>query len=281
MTIIEQFQNSKTGDLSICEDSIFVSENFVAVIDGATSKSAKLWGGKTSGKVAAELLAKEMEKLAANISAQAAMVQLNDAIARWYTDEGVFDLMRENPVERATASIVIFSKATREIWLLSDCQARVDDEWITNGKAIDTLMENLRAFFLEIELRKGKTIQELLEHDTGRDVVVPLIAEQTLLQNIADGEHSGAEFAYDVLDGFFTNTKSVKVVKVARAAREIVLASDGYPFLEGTLAQSETALEKLLKEDPLCFRKFRSTKGLKKGNISFDDRSCVRIDVSK
>ena len=59
----------------------------------------------------------------------------------------------------------------------------------------------------------------------------------------------------------------------------IVLASDGYPVLKGTLAESERELSEILKNDPLCYKVYCSTKGLKKGNVSFDDRSYIRFSL--
>ncbi len=60
---------------------------------------------------------------------------------------------------------------------------------------------------------------------------------------------------------------------------QIVLASDGYPALKETLAESEAALRELIKNDPLCFRENMGTKGLVKGNDSFDDRTYIRFDT--
>jgi hypothetical protein len=274
--IIEQYRNSKNGDLSNCEDIIFTNSNFVAVIDGATSKSEKRWDGKTSGQMSALLIEAELEKLSPDITAAEAMKQLNNAIFKWYESEGNVEQMRSQAVERATSSIVMCSVYRKQVWLLGDSQFMIDENAFTNPKPVDILFENLRAFYLEIEVRNGKTVEELLEHDTGRELIQPLIAKQTQLQNVS----STAEFAYDVLDGFFENEHSIKVYDLPANAREIILASDGYPYLRSTLTESEQELQTLLQQDPLCYQKFRSTKGLKKGNISFDDRSYIRFSVN-
>ena len=60
---------------------------------------------------------------------------------------------------------------------------------------------------------------------------------------------------------------------------QVVLASDGYPVLKDTLAESEKSLDELLQKDPQCLRENRGTKGLVKGNQSFDDRTYVRFAV--
>lgn len=53
----------------------------------------------------------------------------------------------------------------------------------------------------------------------------------------------------------------------------------GYPVLQRTLADSEAKLEEVLEQDPLCFRMYKTTKGLVEGNVSFDDRSYLRFRV--
>ena len=54
---------------------------------------------------------------------------------------------------------------------------------------------------------------------------------------------------------------------------ELILATDGYPILKSTLKESEDALIDVLKEDRLCFRKYKSTKGVSTDANSFDDRT--------
>jgi len=56
----------------------------------------------------------------------------------------------------------------------------------------------------------------------------------------------------------------------------LILASDGYPKLFSTLHESENYLRFILKEDPLCYKLYKSTKGLKKGAVSFDDRAFIK-----
>ena len=58
-----------------------------------------------------------------------------------------------------------------------------------------------------------------------------------------------------------------------------MLASDGYPDLKETLAASEERLQEILDDDPLLFRKYKATKGMHEGNVSFDDRAYVKLKV--
>lgn len=61
---------------------------------------------------------------------------------------------------------------------------------------------------------------------------------------------------------------------------DIVLASDGYPFLEPTLDQSERALAELKASDPHLISRFPTTKGFEPGLDSFDDRAYLRFAVA-
>jgi len=66
-------------------------------------------------------------------------------------------------------------------------------------------------------------------------------------------------------------------IKIADTVKQIVISSDGYPFLKPTLQESEKMLATLIKEDPLLYKKFKSTKGIVKTNYSYDDRTYVRF----
>jgi len=83
---------------------------------------------------------------------------------------------------------------------------------------------------------------------------------------------------FAVIDGTAVLMSGVKIIKTSEA-KEIILASDGYPFLKPTLAESEEALRQLLERDPLLIRDFKATKAWMEGRESFDDRTYVRVGV--
>ena len=66
-------------------------------------------------------------------------------------------------------------------------------------------------------------------------------------------------------------------MKPVSSLSEVVLASDGYPFLKPTLAASEAALVEQIANDPQNIRSFIATKGIVEGNKSFDDRTYIRF----
>lgn len=275
MKIIEQFVQSKTSSTEDCEDGIFVGEHYVAVVDGASARGQTAWTGKRSGRIAMELITAAMEKLGADLDAGRGVSVLNEALATWYRTQGLYEQMQQNPLERCSANAVFYSRSRSQIWFLGDCQAMIDGKLIDHTKLVDIVTTNARALFLELALREGKTVADLQEHDTGREFIEPLLNKQSLLQNV----ESDSEFAFVELDGFFTNLNAIKILEVPTGAKEIVLASDGYPELASTLAESERLLQEVLSEDPLMFRRYKATRGLQKGRVSYDDRAYVRIQV--
>ena len=130
----------------------------------------------------------------------------------------------------------------------------------------------IRCLYNQAELILGGSEDDFARHDPGRACILPLLRRQFLLAN------QDRPYGYDVLDGFAIHSHHVSVYPVPPQT-QVVLASDGYPVLKDTLAESEKSLDELLQKDPQCLRENRGTKGLVKGNQSFDDRTYVRFAV--
>ena len=273
MEVIEQYLNSKTGDLAACEDAIFLNDHFAAVIDGVTTKSERRWDGKTSGQVAARLVVGVLPRLDPAVTAPEAFATINQAFRDLYAKVGLTTEVERNPVERCAACVLMYSRHHHQIWSVGDSQALVDGQLFCRSKASDELLANVRAFYLETELLLGKTVEALQEHDTGREFITPLIKRDRLFQN--NPGHPG--FSSWVMDGFLDPSQAVEVIEVPENAEYLVLASDGYPEVFPTLDRTEKRLAEILERDPLLFREYKSTKGLQKGQVSFDDRSYLRI----
>ena len=275
MKVIEQFIKSKTQSESECEDSLFVSEHFAAVIDGVTTKSDLKYTNETSGKACTQLIKKALENLPERSSAHQAVECLTAVVFSMYSNLGIEEQVLNFPAQRASACIVIYSNFKNEIWLVGDCQCRVDGTCYSNAKPIDTLLSEIRSLFIQTELKAGKTTETLQVNDSGREFISPLLERQSLFQNSLEKN----EYTYGVIDGFKVPEREIKVIKLSHPT-SVILASDGYPLLFDTLAESENYLKKMLINDPLCIREFKSTKGLKPGNVSFDDRAFLSIQPS-
>lgn len=276
--IIEQSIISKHTGSSLCEDGLFVNENFIAVIDGVTGKGVLTWPGglepgsesMTSGRYAKEVLVKALSSMAPDIDGAGAMDYLNEALARACRTRR--DILKETPEERLQAVIILYSHRRREVWAFGDCQCIINGIPHHHGKAIDSLLSEVRSLYIQTELLSGRSETSLSCHDTGREYILPLLSRQLLFAN------EDSAYGYDVLNGFSIQPDHVIIYPVPPCSR-LVLASDGYPVLKETLAESEAVLRELMEKDPLCFRENKGTKGLVKGNDSFDDRTYIRFDT--
>ncbi|MEM1484933.1 hypothetical protein V6615_08635 [Oscillospiraceae bacterium PP1C4] len=273
MKIIEQFIQGKANDQDLCEDMIIVNDHFVCVCDGVTSKSDVTWDGKSSGVMATILIRQAVCAFPEEITCEQAISHILQQFQDFYRESGRLEHMKMNPLDRCQACAIIYSRFHNELWMVGDCQAMVNGAQIDTGKALDDIYANTRALYLECEIAAGKTVEQLLEQDTSRDFILPLIKKCVVFAN----SELDSALCYGVIDGFPIPEKLIRTVRLLPDAGEIVLASDGYPVLYPTLAQSEAYLQYLLEIDPLCFRIYKSAKGINKGNFSFDDRSYVRI----
>lgn len=264
MKILESFVKGKHDDPARCEDGIFVNEKVIAVIDGVTSKSSRKYEGKSSGRKAMEIVKETLSGLP-EISDPETFLNLLarsiDTFARQNDCQG-------NEIPRAC--IIAYLIHARLVVSYGDCQCRLNGKTYRLHKQIDQMNETLRAYVIETALRQGQNVKDLLADDPGRNAVQPFLKSQYLFENQA------GPFGYAVLNGSPVNPSMMQIMQVP-AGQQVILASDGYPELKDTLDQSEKALAELLAEDPLCFRMNRQTKGMSKGQISYDDRSYIRF----
>ncbi len=276
--IIEQSIIPKHIGSSRCEDGLFVNENFIAVIDGVTSKGTLAWSvpledcpeSMTSGCYAKEVLLNALSTMTPDIDGAGAMDYLNDSLARACRSRRSY--LEERPEERLQAVLILYSISRREVWAFGDCQCLIDGVHHQQVKAIDSLLSQVRSLYIQTELLSGRTEASLSVHDTGREYILPLLRRQLLFAN------EDSKYGYDVLNGFPIRSDHVFIHNIPPHSK-LVLASDGYPVLKETLAESEAALKELIQKDPLCFRENKGTKGLVKGNDSFDDRTYIRFDT--
>ncbi len=263
MEILEQFIKGKKNNQALCEDMLFINEYFVAVVDGVTAKSERLFDGKSPGKAAAEAVCDVLKGLPYDVDVSEATALFTESIAALYDGESDGS---------AAAGVIVFSRIKNEIWSIGDCQCIINGRFFSHEKAVDRVLSNMRALVLEAELKNGTTVEELLQKDAGREFILPMLKQQHIFAN-TDGE-----FSYGVLNGLPVPDEKKIIYKVCKGD-EIVLASDGYPKLFETLSKSEEYLAKELEENPLCIGDYCSTKGIQEGCDSFDDRTYIRFKV--
>ena len=259
---------------SLCEDGIAVGADFAAVVDGSTSKGSLRVGGKTSGRLAMEILTDAVANdLAPTDDMRQAADKLTARVRRFYEANGLCDEALRHPENRLTASLVVYSARRHEVWFMGDCQCRFGGTTYTHPKPTDSLLSAMRCSILRHLVSKGHSIAALQARDLGREWIWPFLKDQCAFQNATDA----GPFGYAVIDGFPPRTDLMRRLPLPESLSELVLASDGYPVVCDTLEASERELSRLLAEDPLCMGEHPSTKGLKPGNTSFDDRTYLRL----
>ena len=272
-----------------CEDGMVVTDDFIAVIDGSTSKTPKhLNPDMKNGRYAMMLIS---EYIREELKADASVDEFCQGVTAYiynkvYEKLGVEERLKEHPEERLTASAILYSRIRNEVWMVGDCQAIIAGKLYENGKPYEE----------KIARKRVELIEQGLSPAEARKQIEPLLIEAML---------SGQNQTYTVIDGFPIYREGVKVVSVSdsssvqnsvpasdsvpcsdsasasdtipSSSSEIVLASDGYPFLEPTLAASEAALAEQIANDPQNIHSFIATKGIVEGNKSFDDRTYIRF----
>ena len=288
MKIIESSIIGKKSQ-EVCEDGMVITDDFIAVIDGSTSKTPKhLNPDMKNGRYAMMLIS---EYIREELKADASVDDFCQGVTAYiyhkvYEKLGVEERLKEHPEERLTASAILYSRTRNEVWMVGDCQAIIDGKLYENGKPYEQ----------EIARKRVELIEQGLSPAEARKQIEPLLIEAML---------SGQNQTYTVIDGFPIYQEGVKVVSVSDScsvqdsvsasdsvpcsdsvsasgtisvsSSEIVLASDGYPFLEPTLAASEAALAEQIANDPQNIHSFIATKGIVEGNKSFDDRTYIRF----
>lgn len=273
--IEEQMLVAKTGKPEDNEDSIHSSPTLVAIIDGATSKTARRWDGKTGGQTCAQLINQTLSNLSPTFTAREAIDSITARIQAFYQEREMREQVQVDPSQRASAALIVANLHRRELWLVGDCQCLLDQRLIQNPKRVDTVTAEARAMFLEAELQKGLSLEALRHHDTGRAFILPLLQQQQHFQN----NLKAGPYWFPAIDGFPVPDEGILVEPIPEGTQTIILASDGYPFLKESLGASEQALQDILMHDPLLFRLHKATKGMQEGYCSYDDRSYVKLKL--
>ena len=224
----------------------------------------------SNGRYAMQLVSRYIRRMPADISCQQFCKGVTRTIARHYWLRFPKQRMAEHPEERLTASAVIYSRRRHEVWLVGDCHCLIGHQYYDNPKPYEQQLAEMRAQKVRELLDAGVPQHNLLQaHDPARDVMIPTMLEVMKNQNIT----------YAVIDGFPIPQQLVPVITLDFQPWEIVLASDGYPFLAPTLAETEALLASQRQNDPLNIGTFKATKAFVEGNNSFDDRSYIRFQV--
>ncbi|WP_033495630.1 hypothetical protein [Bifidobacterium biavatii] len=312
MRVIERCCRGKKADQSLNEDGLVVTDDFAAVVDGVTSKSVRRSWRPSGGVVAKDLLLEAIAALPADATMRQVQSSLDGRLRAEYARCGCADdvvdtaLFEREPWERLQANAVIYSARRHEAWLFGDCQIMVNGVQTPTVKRVDKLLGELRSFAAQA-LALDDSENDAVSHtspvptatagptsiadtsattsetgdvksldlppaiiDPAREMILPFLRLQSRFAN------RRGEYGYFVFDGFTDPTYLIRMVPV-NPGDEVVLASDGYPLLRPTMAESERELNRLRRDDPRLIRDYRTTKGFVPGQESFDDRTYLRF----
>ena len=151
------------------DDSLFIGEDYVAVIDGVSHKSSILYNGQEI-KIA-DIITEAIRRLDGTNFAEGLefgdfVKYINRYIERYLTKIG-----RPEEIGKLEATGVVYSRHLNQIWLVGDCRAIYDGTAITNPLKIDDVVIDIRIKIIEALLKEGYTRRELEKCDISKQII--------------------------------------------------------------------------------------------------------------
>lgn len=263
---IERCVVPKSGDVGA--DRVVVTSELAAVIDGTTVSEPCECCGDRAGEFAADVVVSVVESSPSDGELASFLAAVTRAIRAAAAG-------RECRGRSWSASAAVCSDTRQEVWLIGDAAAIVGGRVWRASKKVDHVAAEFRSAVIRAALAGGSTVDELLIRDVGREAIGPLLVRQRFFRN----DIAAGDLGWAALGPERTPVELCLRIDIPGGVDgyELILASDGYPDLRPTLADSESALERRLAEDPLLIGRHPATKGVRPGARSFDDRAYVRL----
>lgn len=157
----------KTRDKN--DDSIYIGEDYVAVIDGVSHKSSV----KTEeGEIKiARIITKAIERIDGTAYAEILDFEefvkyVNRYIANFLEKHGI-----PEEIGKMEATGVIYSKYPNQIWLVGDCRAIYDGKIVKNPLKIDDVVIDIRVQLVKALMEAGFSEEELEENDISKQII--------------------------------------------------------------------------------------------------------------
>lgn len=263
--IVETFSLGKNKNQDLNEDGLFINDKLIAVIDGTTDKQNITINNQSGGVVAKNLIIKKLNDFSGEENSTSIIKILIEYLAK------------EIPLEiygKISATVIILNLIKKEIIIFGDSKLLIDNCEIDNSKEIDSVISYKRANIIKELLKEGYNEEDLLKYDLSREKIKVDLINQLQYEN-KQGTYGYGVITNNLKD--IDNVESFIKVIPLNSAKEVVMASDGYPILLNSLKRSEYELNKVIRNDPLCYKQFKSTKGVYNGLNSFDDRTYIKI----
>ncbi len=293
MKIIEQFIEGKSANPLTCEDTVVVTGNHIAVIDGATDISGKRYlvdlsfegGGEavstTSGKYASVTLAETIRGFDADVTPERMIELMSASLKDTFNPDG----------SSPKAVAVIYSKFWNQILAVGDSSFGIflkDGTALPLNRPVKSTLEKIvvesRALYAElikfgaeVDLKTPESygnISEVLKKDFAGAYVMSVVSGEHVLAN-----NPYSELGFPVINGGNIPLEMTEIIDIPAEADYVVLHSDGYPETYATLAEAENRIEDIRVNDPQCVNIYKASRGVVEGNVSFDDRSYISFKI--
>jgi hypothetical protein len=271
ISVVESTVVSKHPD-RVCEDVLVATGSFVAVVDGASDPTGRVFGGRSSGCFAADVIAAAIETLPEQADARLFADRLTEAVrAAVQREAGDLDTAAPWP----TASVVCVSQHHRQVWRIGPCWLAIGTQVFPATMPVDDAAYSFRAALNAAMLAAGTDLETILADDPGTAAARPLYAAQHHLANTV------GRWSFGCINGRHVPDEHLEVFAIPLGADEVILASDGYSQIHPTLERTEQRLAELLVEDPAAMGPlWEMGKPLTSGGAGPDDRSYVRVQLS-
>lgn len=173
MRVIKNIESTSIGNTRIKnDDGIFIGENFAAVFDGVSTKSAIVKDGK---KIRiADIIIEAMKTIdSKNAPTFAKELTLNEFLQiinmyiKKYCHENSISL-KDYKLESTGA---IYSKYHNQIWLVGDCRAVYDGKTVENELKVDDLYTEMRMEVLKALFREGYAKEDIFREDISHIII--------------------------------------------------------------------------------------------------------------
>ena len=265
MKILENFSQSKYGQADKNEDALVITDDFAAVIDGATDLSGLTVDGMTPGRYASQTVATGIKALPPEFTALEAINFLSDHLAK---DKRKRTLPKGF---RPFCVLAIYSKNRQEIFRLKDIQVKTNQSTFDDDIPAIQILTLMRQAYLNAVIANSIPVNDILKNDPYQKILKDICEKNNALLN-----NDKSTFGFGVIDGAMVPEKFIEVIPV-QSGSEITITSDGYPVVKDSLANSEAALKEILQNDPLLIGEYPQPRGIVPNGISFDDRTWLKI----
>lgn len=172
ITGVQTFTEGKKGNQSENQDSMYVGENFVSVIDGVSRKSSvtmKSNGVEKEIKIA-DIIAEAIGVLD-NEGAKKSFAEVVEFINS-YIKEYLQSVGMASEVGKLEATAAIYSNYHNQVWIIGDCGVICDGVAKGNPLKIDEVYRKIRNKIInELLTEEGYKEEDLIKNDLARKII--------------------------------------------------------------------------------------------------------------